>query len=145
MQKIVYIVQEFVNPFNPPFEYKWNYYGVYSEELAGEVNIGEFFNIFKETPVIEYNYQSYAIEIPGDAEMTGAEQNVLLGSLMAFLNDQEPRLLEVLSSIIFFEKKGLSEEEINAQLLKFKGHLHEFFDDAYEALEKIKEILSKQS
>ena len=44
----------------------------------------------------------------------------------------------VICSIIFFEKEGLSKEEINSRLLEFKGHLKEFFDDAYDALEIIK-------
>lgn len=59
---------------------------------------------------------------------------------MQSLNDKESRLLEVLSSIIFFKGKGLSEEEIRCELFKFKGHLREFFDDAYVALEETEKI-----
>lgn len=140
MQKIVYIVQDLVNPFNPPFEFKWNFYGVYSDELAGELNVGEFFNIFKETLVIEYNYRSYAIEVLDDTEPVSTDENEQLRKLMQFLNAQEPRLLEVLSSIIYFKNKGCSETEIKSQLLEFKGHLAEFYDDAYNALEEIQKI-----
>lgn len=138
MQKIVYIVQEFANPFELPFEYKWNYYGVYSNDLTDELRIGQFFKIFEETPVKEHGYQSYAIKVKDNTEPTDAIRNKLLGELMRFLNSKEPRLLEVISSIVFFEKEGFSQDEINSRLLEFKGHLKEFFDDAYDALEIIK-------
>lgn len=143
MQKIIYIIQEeFGNLFDPSFEFKWNFYGVYSDELASELSIGEFFNIFRETPVKKYDYLSYAIEVVDETvtETTSVIQNEQLNKLMRFLNDKESRLLEVLSSIIFFRGKGLPEEGIECELFKFKGHLRGFFDDAYAALEKVREI-----
>lgn len=143
MQKIIYIIQEkFGNLFEPSFEFKWNFYGVYSDELASELSIGEFFNIFRETPVKRYDYLSYAIEVVDETvtETTFITQNEQLNKLMQFLNDKESRLLEVLSSIIFFRGKGFSVEEIECELFKFKGHLREFFDDAYVALGEVEKI-----
>ena len=89
MQKIVYIIQELKNPFKPSFKFEWNYYGVYSDELANELRIGEFFNIVKETPIEEYGYHSYAIETVNDTvtKSTPIKENIQLGELMKFLND----------------------------------------------------------
>ena len=49
LQKIVYIMQEFMGIFDPPFKYRWNYYGVYSYDLAAALDVGKFFDIFTET------------------------------------------------------------------------------------------------
>lgn len=140
MQKIVYIIQELKNPFKPSFKFEWNYYGVYSDELANELRIGEFFNIVKETPIEEYGYHSYAIETVNDTvtKSTPIKENIQLGELMKFLNSKEARVLEVLSSIIFFKQKGFSKEEAKDKLFEFKGHLEGFFDEAYDVLEKLK-------
>lgn len=140
IQKIIYIIQEMKNPFQPPFEFKWNYYGVYSDELADELSVGEFFNIIQETPVVEYDYRSYAIETVEETmtEATFIKEDTQLRKLIQFLNGKESRLLEVLSSIMFFEKKGFTDEEVRNEVFRFKGHLREFFDDAYNVLNEIK-------
>lgn len=138
MQKIIYILQQLVNPFEPPFKFKWNYYGVYSDELAGELGIGEFFGILKEKPIMEYGYQTYAIVAVDDSNPTRIASNEQVKSLITSLNDKEPRLLEVLSSILYFENEGLTEDKINDQLLAYKGHLKEFFDEAYNVYKEIK-------
>lgn len=140
MQKIVFIIQECVDPFEPSFEYRWNYYGVYSTDLSSELEIGQFFKILQETPVNEHGYQSYAITVIDEVEATPLMENEKLKSLAEFLNAQESRLLEVISSIIFFRKQGYSPEEEKAQLAALKGHLSDFFEEAYSVLEKIEHI-----
>jgi len=143
MQKIVYIAQKFSNPFNVPLAYKWNYYGVYSDELTSKLRIGQFFKIFEEIPVMDYGYQSYAIRVKDNTEKTHAINNNVLKELMQHLNSKEPRLLEVISSIIYFKNEGLTEEEIDLRLREFKGHLEKFFAPAYDDLKKIKKMTMK--
>ena len=145
MHKIVFIIQEFTNYFNPPFEYKWNYYGVYSDELTSKLRIGRFFKIFEEIPVREYGYQSYAIRVKDNTEPTHAMDSDVIKELMQFLNSKEPRLLEVISSIIYFRNEGLTREEVDLRLLEFKGHLEKFFDKAYDDLIEINSMISKYS
>ncbi len=60
---------------------------------------------------------------------------------MVYLNSKEPRLLEVLSSILYFKKQDYSKDEIDALLHEYKGHLTDFFEQAYIDLEKAKGIL----
>ena len=143
LQKIVYIMQEFMGIFDPPFKYRWNYYGVYSYDLAAALDVGKFFDIFTENPVMDYNYQSYALKVNSSPGETAIIKNGLAAWLMQFLNAKEPRLLEVLSSIIYFENEGLSREAIISKLHEFKGHLEYFYEDAYIALMKIREVFEK--
>lgn len=60
---------------------------------------------------------------------------------VAYLNSKEPRLLEVVSSIIFFEKEGYKGEEIDEKLSAYKGHLAEFFDEAYRTYRELQDML----
>lgn len=142
MQKIVFVVQEYENPFEPPFEYRWNYYGVYSADLSHELGISQFFNILREIPVIDHGYQSYAITVVDEADATPLMEDKKLKALARFLNEKEPRLLEALSSIIFFRKQGCSPEEVHSKLMASKGHLSRFYEEAYSALREIEEILN---
>lgn len=138
LQKIAYIIQEFTGAFTPPLKYGWNYYGVYSYDLASTLTIGKFFDVFNETPVIDHNYRSYAIMTKVEGQTLSVVENEFVRNLMSFLNSKEPRLLEVLSSIIYFKKEGLSDEAVITKLQEFKGHLSGFYADAYAAVEKIK-------
>lgn len=143
IHKIVYIIQQLANPFQPPYEFRWNYYGVYSEDLAGELSIGEFFGILRETPIMEYGYRTYAIEVADETNHSVIAGDERLKRLVAYLNSKEPRLLEVLSSIMFFENEGLKGEAINEKLYAYKGHLAEFFDEAYRVYEELKAMLTQ--
>lgn len=140
IQKMVYIMQELTEPFDPPFRFKWNYYGVYSEELTGELGLGEFFGIIKEKQIAGYRYRTFAIEAADDSNPTGLKNDQKIKELVSFLNRQEPRLLEVLSSIIFFEKECSTDEEVQAKLIEHKGHLKDAFADAASTYARIKNM-----
>lgn len=138
IQKIIYIVQKkFDNIFDPPLEFEWDFYGVYSNELAHELSIGEYFNIFKEVSVKEYNYLNYAIETVNKTQATFITQNKKLKEVMIFLNNKELRFLEILSFIILLKERGFSKDKIGHELLKFRKHLKESFTEAYTTLENM--------
>ncbi len=141
MQKIVFIVQRYLDPFKPSFEYQWDHYGVYSVDLSNELEIGQFFNMLEETSVLDHGYQSYAITVVDDTKATFFVEDEKLIALTEFLYGKEPRLLEVLSSIIYFRDQGCSPTEEGTKLRALKGHLCDFFNDAYLALEEVEEIV----
>lgn len=133
IQKIIYIIQQLCNPFNNPYEYRWNYYGVFSDELSSEINMGQAFGILGESYREEYGYRTYIIEAIDYANASGIERNSQLKNITEYLAAKEPRILEVLSSIIFFENKGLNRQEINNKLQELKDHLSPFFEEAFDA------------
>ncbi|MFZ5753023.1 MAG: hypothetical protein ACOY3J_02185 [Bacillota bacterium] len=141
IQKIIYILQELSDPPLKPYQFKWNYYGVYSEELANDLSVGESFGILKENEEEEYGYRTYIIEAVDSSNPTRLCRDQNLKSIVQYLSQQETRVLEVLSSIIFFKNEGLDGEELKGKLHTFKGHLAAFFDQAFAAYDELFQIL----
>ncbi len=140
MHKIFFILQE--KGFTPRrcYEFRWNYYGVYSEELANDIELGEFFDMIKETEDNDGNYKTYVIESAPREYITDIINDEKFMSAIKVLSQKETRVLEVLSSIIFFEKQGLRRREVNEKLNIFKGHLKKYFEDAFETYDALKAI-----
>ncbi len=133
IQKIIYIIQQLSSPFSNPYEYRWNYYGVFSEELASEIHMGQAFGILGESYKEEYGYRTYIIEATDSSNSSDIGANVQLNNVIRFLASKEPRILEVISSIMYFQNKGLDKEEVENKLRELKGHLSAFFEEAFDA------------
>ncbi|NLJ72245.1 MAG: hypothetical protein GX333_04425 [Syntrophomonadaceae bacterium] len=143
LQKIIYIIQQLCNPFNNPYEYRWNYYGVFSEELASEIHTGKVFGIFGENYIDEYGYRTYVIEVIDSSNLSDIEKNKQLKSIVEFLVSKEPRVLEVISSIMYFQSRGLDKLEIEKKLNELKGHLSSFFECAFTAQEELQILMGE--
>lgn len=141
IQKIVYILQELADLPLKPYQFKWNYYGVYSEELANDLGVGESFGILKEHEDEEYGYRTYIIEAVDFSQPTLLSSDRKLKDIVQYLSQQETRVLEVLSSIIFFRNEGYDGEELKGKLTTFKGHLAAFFDQAFKAYDELSQLL----
>lgn len=141
MHKIFFILQE--GGFLPGkyYKFRWNYYGVYSDELASDISVGEFFDLLRETEEVEGSYKTYVIECSNnDDYYTDIVRNPRYLKAVELINRQETRVMEVLSSIMYFEKQGLSKAEIEKRLDIFKGHLKPFFADAFRINDELKKI-----
>ncbi len=141
VHKIIYITQQLANPFSKPYEYRWNYYGVYSDELATELNVGQLFGILRENYQEDYGYRTYTIEAVDRSNSSGIEKNDQMKKLIPYLADKESRVLEVLSSIMFFKNRGLAGKELKNKLYDFKGHLAPFFDEAFNAYSELTQLM----
>ncbi|TYO96608.1 hypothetical protein [Desulfallas thermosapovorans] len=131
MQKIIYILQQLAKPFRKPYEFRWNFYGVYSDELASELNVGEIFGILRERCLEEHGYRTFIIETVDNSNASGIEKDEQVKQLVTYLAAKESRVLEVLSSIIFFKDQGYADAALEEKLHVFKGHLASFFDEAF--------------
>ncbi len=145
IQKMIYILEQIVGVFDKPHQFRWNYYGVFSEELASELNLGEAFGVLKENEQQEYGYRTYHIEAvyPDSNNPAYPKKDTLPIGLIKYLNAKEPRELEIISSIIYFENQGLNEHEIKERLYTFKSHLENFFEQGFKAYDEIKQATQR--
>ncbi|MCL6479728.1 MAG: hypothetical protein K6T65_15230 [Peptococcaceae bacterium] len=140
MHKIFFILQELGFLKNTFYNFRWNYYGVYSDELSNDIEIAEFFDILREREEKDGGYRVYVIESVQQDYCTSIVKSSKFKCAVNILSREESRVLEVLSSIIYFSKKGLNQEEVKEKLLIFKGHLEKFFPAAYNLYDKLHKI-----
>ncbi len=134
-QKIVFIASELNKLPNKYRDFNWNYYGVYSYELAHDIDIANRLNYLKE----EDDEAGYIYELTKKG--TEIDHNLQLPeNLISIFTENNSRFLEVLSSIVYFARKTPNDEEIKNKLHKFKGHLKSYFDDAFATYHELKSI-----
>lgn len=140
MHKIIFILQE--KGFMPKtiYQFRWNYYGVYSDELANDVDLGEFFDMIKEVEEYVGSNKTYVIESVPSNYITKIINDQAIQRAIEILSHKETRVLEVLSSIIYFEKQGLKGKDLDKKLDFFKGHLNKYFEEAFETYEELDTI-----
>ncbi|KYC86374.1 YwgA family protein [Heyndrickxia coagulans] len=142
LQKMIYIAKKLSFPFQEKFEF--HFYGPYSEELTLKVeeltNLG-FVNEVKEKKggYVQYRYtvteegqeflDMYEPDLPG------------LDACLTEMNGQNARFLELVSTVMYFDR--LPKEEVKEKIFTLKAkqrYTEEEINEAYDYIEKLKKI-----
>jgi uncharacterized protein YwgA len=133
-QKLIYIAEE-TKQISTDYDFNWNLYGVYSYDLAADIEYSKLEGLIKEDKTPQFNYISHNYSSTDDAlPSSEAQENQFLKSL----NECDSSLLEVLSSIIFFYRSLGDAGELEKYLKLHKGHLSNYFEQGFAEFEKIK-------
>ena len=131
VQKLIYILQS-IRVIPKIYEYSWNHYGVYSPEIAQDIEQGEWLGLFREDEIPGSDYSGYKTRLNNMQGWNLKKFPSKKQKLIQEINSLDVRLLEVISSIIYFKEKGHTEDEIKNLLSVYKGHLRRFFREAYD-------------
>lgn len=137
LQKIVYLLQRKGAPFDENFSL--HHYGPYSPELQIEVDQLDEADLIDQ----EFKADSYFFRLTGKGE-TFIEKEIShvigvheLKDLIRNLNALEPHILEMMATIVYFEKSyGNDKVKLKSVLGSIKPHLMPNFDKAWELLDK---------
>jgi len=135
MQKMIFLLQS-CKILPNTYEFKWSYYGVYSDALAGDVQQGISFGLLSEEKKENHLYPTYQINLKEENWWGLKELPARKKDLITALFQAETPLLEVASSIVYFKKEGYSDARIKGLLDIYKKHLESYFDDAFELAEE---------
>lgn len=144
LHKLVYLLQEM--GLNFEHEFKYHHYGVFSLSLANDLDLGE--DDTGETLFIQSktdNDWGYTIELKEDfksPEETFIESSHL--ELIKSLAGEEPQLLEVLSTIVYLDRRYFKGEGLTSTLHELKPKLTNFYEQAFKLAEKHYEITELQ-
>ena len=115
IQKFTYIMQNFFG-LNIGYEFNWDHYGPYCMELTRDA-----FNVnFSEIPQLKFSDET--------------SENKFL-EFLEFIKEKDNDWLEIVASIHFLNRLGMSEEEI-IESIKNK---REYFNDKEEKINEIYE------
>jgi uncharacterized protein YwgA len=139
-QKMVYLLQQKGMPFDEDFYL--HYFGPYSSELQIEINRLAEGGLIRQW----FENDAYVFKIE-DKGSTFLEENKALihalveldlARLIKSLNKIPPHILEVMATIIYFEKSYGSnkKDELRRALSAIKGKLIGFFDQAWDLLDE---------
>ncbi len=139
LQKIIYICKKLQFPFNE--KYQFHFYGPYSEELT--LRVEELCNLGLVTEVKEskgnYYQYKYVVTEEGD-EFLGHYDFELpeLRQCISEINSQSSRFLELVSTILFFDR--LTKEEVVEKVHTIKrkqNYSEDEIEQAYAFMEKL--------
>lgn len=129
LQKLIYLGQELGFDFEQ--EFVFHYYGVYSPSLSRDLKLAQLWNLISESSLksgigIEYSYKLVKNNISYSCEYEEEVKNKII-----LLAHQPATVLEVLSTIVFLDRKGYSKSQIVKKLNELKGHLRHCFENAF--------------
>ena len=125
-QKLAYLCQ--VKGTDLGLDFTFHYYGVYSATLNELLYEGQQWNIIELTAPEPEATVTISLKTADQQSATISEPGF---RLVSDLKDQEARVLEVLSTIVYLSEEGYSTEEIKEKLPQLKGHLKGFYPKAY--------------
>lgn len=134
-QKIVYLFSE-LSDLPIDYNFKWNLYGVYSNTLALDIEYANRLNHINESVKDYKYYTNYKYELSEKGKETTYKVDAR-DNLITIAKNKNAQFLEVLSSIVYFSKDFDTKDEINTELMKYKGHLREYFSSAYTSFEEL--------
>ena len=142
LQKIVYIAQKLHFDFNQRFYF--HFYGPYSDELTLEMEEMCELGLMREEREDKGNYQVYRYGLTEKGsrflEQTKVEMDHLALPLKK-LNTSTARFLELVSTILFFEKLPRSEVEEKVFTLKAKSnYTSDEVEEAYRFILELREM-----
>nr|WP_233096664.1 YwgA family protein [Fictibacillus halophilus] len=140
LQKMVYIAKKLNFPFQE--KYQFHFYGPYSEELTLKIeelcNMGYIHEVKEK--VSGYSQYRYAVNEEGQNLLStyGAEIEKL-GSCVRSMNEQSSRFLELVSTVMYFEKLEKDEIKEKVQTVKAKQkYTEEEMDEAFNYIDSLK-------
>jgi hypothetical protein len=120
------------------YNFEWGYYGVYSADLSSDIQQAVGLSLIEEDKQVDsYNNVKYEIKLKDRQDI---EFSPLSPKALAFLNEIETldvKILEVISSIVYFKNKGYDRAKIDALLMAYKGHLSSFFDESFQKTDEL--------
>ncbi|SRR5690554_1528497 len=134
LQKMIYIAKKLHFPFEEKFEF--HFYGPYSEELTLQleelINMG-FITEIKENKGNYFQYR-YRLTETGEEfvrEFARDVENPVLNDVIKNMNEKTPRFLELVSTVLYFEK--LPKDQLVNKIFQVKSkqrYTEEEIDDA---------------
>ncbi|UAC47965.1 YwgA family protein [Bacillus aquiflavi] len=144
LHKMIYIAKKISFPFQEKFQF--HFYGPYSEELTLRIeellNMG-FLNEVKEKKGGYVQYR-YSLTDSGDEflKMNKVEMPYLK-EVFSDMNTQNARFLELVSTILYFDKLGKAETKEKVFTLKSKQRYTEAeIEEAYQYIDILKQKLN---
>ncbi|MBD7966319.1 YwgA family protein [Fictibacillus norfolkensis] len=140
LQKMVYIAKKLNFPFQE--KYQFHFYGPYSEELTLKIeelcNMGYIHEVKEK--VSGYSQYRYAVNEEGQNLLsTYGAQIDKLGSCVRSMNEQSSRFLELVSTVMYFEKLEKDEIKEKVQTVKAKQkYTEEEMDEAFNYIDSLK-------
>ena len=140
LQKMVYIAKKLNFPFQE--KYQFHFYGPYSEELTLKIeelcNMGYIHEVKEK--VSGYSQYRYAVNEEGQNLLsTYGAQIEKLGSCVRSMNEQSSRFLELVSTVMYFEKLEKDEIKEKVQTVKAKQkYTEEEMDEAFLYIDSLK-------
>jgi uncharacterized protein len=143
LQKMVYITQKLQYDFNQKFQF--HFYGPYSEELTLEVEELCQFGFLQEILEDKGNYNVYRYSITDKGKEFLQHVKADVGNLEPILhkmNESSARFLELVSTVLYFEKLSKAEVREKIQTLKAKSNYSdEEIDDAYTWINELQALV----
>lgn len=140
LNNLVFLIQELANPFTRPWQFEWKY-GIRSFDVQTSIRIAKHFGLLEDCTKLENGYRIEHVKIKDSNEPTALMENEQLQELVPYLCNQDAKLLDVASCILWLKKEGLIGQEINSELNDFKGHLKDLSDEAFKLVEKDRKIM----
>ena len=139
IHKLIYLLQEKNEEFDQ--NYTFYNYGVFSPTLANDLDYAVRLDYLQENVEKDKEYKSYVYAL-GRKQMEGIEFDKEIKNEDTFnmLIDKEPRILEVLSTIVYLHRNHYSRNKLKAKLELLKPNLHEHYEKAFELAKLIFEI-----
>lgn len=138
-QKLVHILQHLGYPFSERFEY--SYYGMYSQELRGELDALASDDLIAEEQDTTYGGQPTFTYLPTEKldplldELKLAGEVPVWAKMAKHLNRFEAQVLEGISTIFFLQKLGVSGDQLKAKFASLKPHLVYEFEFCQKQIE----------
>jgi hypothetical protein len=143
MQKIIYLSQEF-GFMDKLYNFEWNYYGVYSQDLSSDIQSACGFDLIEEEKEIDaYNNVKYEIRLKENPDIEFKACSKRKNKFFHEINQLDVKELEVISSIIYFRRKGYLKEKIDGLLKSYKGHLGYLFDSSFEEIGRLESLANQ--
>lgn len=136
-QKIVFILKYKGIRFNETFKY--HYYGPYSAVLHLEIE-----ELVDREFLIEAHTNPYIYKLNPDKQIAWKENSDIKKNekLIKFLNEQTSNQLELISTIFFLEKTGLTDKDIIHKKIAFlKPHLKDHLREAFQLKKQINSLI----
>jgi uncharacterized protein len=142
LQKIVYIIQKLQFDFNQRFYF--HFYGPYSDELTLEMEEMCQLELLREDLEDKGNYKVYRYDLTEKGKRFLAQAQVDMAHLampLKKLNGSSARFLELVSTVLFFEKLPRPEVEEKVLTLKAKSnYTGDEIEEAYRFIAELKDL-----
>lgn len=149
LQKIVYILNSQGHDIS--FDFRYHQYGPYSAELQSELNRLAASGLVSEQ--IINNTYCYAISESGknvlefleDRGLGASSKLVIPFDLLKLLSSCDAQLLELVATIIYVRRLGLTGNDLKSKIYELKPHLFSRYSEAEDVIEKIEKVNTASS
>ncbi|GAB7387857.1 YwgA family protein [Bacillaceae bacterium] len=142
LQKMIYIAKKLGFDFEERFQF--HFYGPYSEELTLKVEELHHLGFLEEREEDKGNYMQYRYRLTASGQaylQHGPEERADLAAIVNRLNGENARFLELVSTVLFFEKLPRREVEQKIFSLKAKQNYgREEIDAAYAFIADLRQL-----